>query len=316
MKAKRLLSLLLTAALMLSMMTPVLAASAETELPRASQTRLEETNEVVSIRLQATGKLVYGSPFELSVVTRPADAQYIGVVLGIKGEAKGYVTLVLSDKLRTLLKMIPLPRKMSKTPDQVEEFNVYAYVKQLIDGNDVSVLLGVADEVVKVMDTLKFYIPTLKDMSMGLKLSLELIRRYLPEGAFSRIYLDEQPTEAGSYVGGAVALESGDVNTAGMAFFRIKPKSAGVRVYWAQELPASMTAAEAQNYNVTAVVESDGQVVEGGKVTYTYKKKSGLFDFLGTTQSGFPTEPGEYVQTAKAAGNYSSSEISRTIVIQ
>mgnify|MGYP000004806842 FL=1 len=88
MKAKRLLSLLLTAALMLSMMTPVLAASAETESPRASQTRLEETNEVVSIRLQATGKLVYGSPFELSVVTRPADAQYIGVVLGIKGEAR------------------------------------------------------------------------------------------------------------------------------------------------------------------------------------------------------------------------------------
>ena len=150
----------------------------------------------------------------------------------------------------------------------------------------------------------------------GMKLALELIRKYLPEGVFSRIYLDEQPTEAGSYVGGAVALESGVVNTAGMAFFRIKPKSAGVRVYWAQELPASMTAAEALNYNVTAVVESDGQVVEGGKVTYTYKKKSGLFDFLGTTQSGFPTEPGEYVQTAKAAGNYSSSEISRTIVIQ
>ena len=147
MKAKRLLSLLLTAALMLSMVTPVLAASAETELPRASQTRLEETNEVVSIRLQAAGKLVYGSPFELSVVTRPADAQYIGVVLGIKGEAKGYVTLVLSDKLRTLLKMIPLPRKMSKTPDQVEEFNVYAYVKQLIDGNDVSVLSDIGVDI-------------------------------------------------------------------------------------------------------------------------------------------------------------------------
>ena len=62
MKAKRMLSLLLTAALMLSMVTPVLAASAETELPRASQTRMEETNEVVSIRLQATGKRVYGSP--------------------------------------------------------------------------------------------------------------------------------------------------------------------------------------------------------------------------------------------------------------
>ena len=76
MKAKRMLSLLLTAALMLSMVTPVLAASAETELPRASQTRLEETNEVVSIRLQAAGKLVYGSPFELSVVPPGGRAVY------------------------------------------------------------------------------------------------------------------------------------------------------------------------------------------------------------------------------------------------
>ena len=206
MKAKRLLSLLLTAALMLSMMTPVLAASAETELPRASQTRLEETNEVVSIRLQAAGKLVYGSPFELSVVTRPADAQYIGVVLGIKGEAKGYVTLVLSDKLRTLLKMIPLPRKMSKTPDQVEEFNVYAYIKQLIDGNDVSVLLGVADEVVKVMDTLKFYIPTLKAHNVGALLesdgvvvdNAKVTCTYKKKGLFSS-KSTEFPTQPGIY---------------------------------------------------------------------------------------------------------------------
>ena len=313
MKAKRLISFVLAAAFMLSAAaTPVFAAAA---LPQQTAA-VEQENGIVSIRIKATGNLVYGSDYKLEVQTTPADTQYIGVVVGIGGEANGYVTLMLSDKIRTLLKMIPLPRVMSKTPDQVEEFNVYNYLKQLIDGNDVSVLLRVADEVVSVMDVLKFYIPTLKDVSTGMKLSLELIRKYLPEGVFSRIYLDEQPTEAGSYVGGAVALESGDVNTAGMAFFRIKPKSAGVRVYWAQELPASMTAAEAQNYNVTAVVESDGQVIEGGKVTYTYKKKSGLFDFLGTTQSGFPTEPGEYVQTAKAAGNYSSSEISRTIVIQ
>ena len=241
MKAKRMLSLLLTAALMLSMVTPVLAASAETELPRASQTRMEETNEVVSIRLQAAGKLVYGSPFELSVVTRPADAQYIGVVLGVKGEAKGYVTLVLSDKLRTLLKMIPLPRKMSKTPDQVEEFNVYAYVKQLIDGNDVSVLLRVADEAVSVMDVLHFYVPTIDQVSNGLRLALNLIRKYLPEGAFSRIYLDEQPVDAGNYVAGALALESSDMNTAGFAMFKIKPKTENVSLSWAADAPASMT---------------------------------------------------------------------------
>ena len=306
MKIKRLISLLLAAVFALSAAaTPALAASAGSALPDLTTAGVGETNSVVSIRLTADGDLTYGSPFTLSVQTTPADTQYIGVVMGTSGEAQGYVTLILSGKIRTLLKMIPLPKKMSANPEQEEEFNIYAYIKQLIDGNDVSVLLRVADEVVSVMDVLT-----------GMKLALELIRKYLPEGVFSRIYLDEQPTEAGSYVGGAVALESGDVNTAGMAFFRIKPKSAGVRVYWAQELPASMTAAEAQNYNVAAVVESDGQVVEGGKVTYTYKKKSGLFDFLGTTQSGFPTEPGEYVQTAKAAGNYSSSEISRTIVIR
>ena len=308
MKAKRMLSLLLTAALMLSMMTPAFAAAAQTELPLASQTQMEETNEAVSIRLQATGKLVYGSPFELSVVTRPADVQYIGVVLGVKGEAKGYVTLVLSDKLRTLLKMIPLPRKMSKTPDQAEEFNVYAYVKQLIDGNDVSVLLSVADEVVKVMDALKFYIPTLKDMSLGLKLSLEMIRRYLPEGVFSRIYLDEQPVDSGRYIAGAVALQSGDLNTAGVAMFRIKPKTEGVRLYWAEELPA-VTLAEA--HNTGALLESDGVVANDAKVTYTYKKK-GLFSSKSTE---FPTEPGTYTQTAQATGNYSCETITRTIVI-
>ena len=312
MKTKRMISLLLAVLLTLSVaVTPAFAASAGDLLPAAESADVEESNDVVSIRLTTSGELVYGSPFTLSVVTKPADTQYIGVVIGTKGEAKGYVTLVLSDKIRTLLKMIPLPRKMSKTPDQVEEFNVYAYVKQLIDGNDVSVLLGVADEVVKVMDTLKFYIPTLKDMSMGLKLSLELIRRYLPEGAFSRIYLDEQPVDSGSYVAGAVALESGDLNTAGVAMFKIKPKTEGVRLYWAEDLPAGMTLAEAEAHNVGALLESDGVVVDNAKVTCTYKKK-GLFSSKSTE---FPTQPGIYTQTATVSGNYSCEKITRTIVI-
>ena len=313
MKTKRMISLLLAVVLTLGVaVTPAFAASAGSELAAGKSANVEETNDVVSIRLTTSGDLVYGSPFTLSVQTHPADTQYIGVIIGIKGEAKGYVTLVLSDKIRTLLKMIPLPRKMSATPDQEEEFNLYAYLKQLIDGNDVSVLLRVADEVVSVMDVLQFYMPTIKDFSTGLKLALELIRKYLPEGAFSRIYVDEQPTDSGRYIAGAVALESGDMNTAGMAMFRIKPKSEGVRAYWAQELPASMTAEEVQNYNLAAVVESDGQVVPEGKVTYTYKKP-GLFS---RTYDTLPAEPGEYIQTAAVGGNYSCDKISRTIVIR
>lgn len=310
MKAKRLISFVLAAAFMLSAAaTPVFAAAA---LPQQTAS-VEQENGIVSIRIKATGNLVYGSDYKLEVQTTPADTQYIGVVVGIGGEANGYVTLMLSDKIRTLLKMIPLPKRMSATPDQTTDFNLYSYIKQLIDGNDVEVLLRVADEVASVMDALQFYIPTIKDVSTGLRLALEMIRKYLPAGSMSRIYVDEQPSDAGSYIAGAIALESGDLNTAGVAFFKIKPKTEGVRVYWAQEAPAAMTVEEARSFNAAAVVESDGQVVENGKVTYSYKKKSSFFG--GTTISGFPTEPGTYTQTAKAAGNYSSEKITRTIVI-
>ena len=308
MKAKRLIALALAAVFMLSAAaTPVFAAAA---LPQENAA-LEQQNDMVSIRLKATGDLVYGSNYKLEVQTNPADTQYIGVVVGVGGEANGYVTLVLSDKIRTLLKMIPLPRKMSATPDQQEEFNLYAYIKQLIDGNDVSVLLRVADEVVSVMDVLQFYMPTIKDVSTGLKLALALIRKFLPDGAFSRIYVDEQPTESGNYVAGAVALESGDVNTAGVAMFKIKPKTEGVRLYWAEDLPAGMTLAEAEAHNVGALLESDGMVVDNAKVTCTYKKK-GLFSSKSTE---FPTQPGIYTQTATVSGNYSCEKITRTIVI-
>ena len=277
MKAKRLIALALAAVFMLSAAaTPVFAAAA---LPQENAA-LEQQNDMVSIRLKATGDLVYGSNYKLEVQTNPADTQYIGVVVGVGGEANGYVTLVLSDKIRTLLKMIPLPKKMSKTPDQAEEFNVYSYLKQLIDGNDVSVLLRVADEVVSVMDVLHFYVPTIDQVSNGLRLALNLIRKYLPEGAFSRIYLDEQPVDAGNYVAGALALESSDMNTAGFAMFKIKPKTNGVRMYWAQQAEKPMTAEELQSFNEAAVLEVDGQVVPTDKIRYNYKKSGGVLLYL------------------------------------
>ena len=311
MKTKRMISLLLAVLLTLSVaVTPAFAASAGDLLPAAESADVEESNDVVSIRLTTSGELVYGSPFTLSVVTKPADTQYIGVIIGTKGEAKGYVTLVLSDKIRTLLKMIPLPKKMSQTPDQAEEFNVYSYLKQLIDGNDVSVLLRVADEVVSVMDTIHFYVPQVEQVASGLRLALNLIRKYLPEGAFSRIYLDEQPVDSGNYVAGAVALENGDMNTAGFAMFKIKQKTDGVRMYWAQQAEAPMSAAEAAAFNPAAVLEVDGQVVPTDKVTYTYKKNGSL-----CSTGSLPTEPGTYVETAEIGGNYSCSKISRNIVV-
>ena len=320
MKIKRGIVLLLAAVFLAgTLAVPVSAAAAQPEPAAQTQAVSEAENDIISVRIKASGELTYGADHKLEIQTTPADAQYIGVVMGTSGQANGYVTLLLSDKIRTLLKLIPLPKKMSATPDQAEEFNVYSYLKQLIDGNDVSVLLRVGDEAVSVLDIINFYLPsayvkTIQNVSDGLKLALELIRKYLPESAFTRIYLDEQPVDAGGYVAGAVALESGDINSAGVAMFKIKPKTSNVRLYWAGDLPSSLTAEELKNANKNAVLESDGQVRNGDgvNISYTYKKKGFLWD---KTCSGLPTEPGTYTQVAKVSGNYSCSEISRTFTI-
>ena len=298
---------------------PASAAAAQPEPAAQTQTVLEDENDIISVRIKASGELTYGADHKLEVQTTPSDAQYLGVVMGTSGQATGYVTLVMSDKIRTLLKLIPLPKKMSANPDQTEEFNVYSYLKQLIDGNDVSVLLRVGDEAVSVLDILNFYIPsayarTIRNVSDSMKLALELIRKYLPESAFTRIYLDEQPVDAGGYIAGAVALESGDINSAGVAAFKIKPQTNNVRLYWAGDLPGSLTAAELQNANRDAVLEADGQARSGDgvNISYTYKKKGFLWD---KDCGGLPTEPGTYIQTATVSGNYSCGSISRTFTI-
>ena len=179
-------------------------------------------------------------------------------------------------------------------------------------GNDVSVLLRIGDEAVSVMNILHFYVPTIDKVANSMKLALELIRKYLPESAFTNIYLDEQPFDSGSYIAGAVALEEGDMNSAGVAAFKIKPKTAGVSVHWAADLPSALTAEELKNADRAAVLVSDGQNVEKAKITYTYKKKGFLFD---QTCDGLPTEPGTYTEIAEVGGNYSCGSISRTFTI-
>ena len=87
MNAKRILSLFLAAVLTLGVaVTPAVAASAAPALPGSAA--LEESNGPVSIKLTASGPLVYGSPFELVVETRPAETQYLGGGAGHQGRGK------------------------------------------------------------------------------------------------------------------------------------------------------------------------------------------------------------------------------------
>ena len=308
---KRIAALALAAVMACTSAAPALAAG--TSAPAAQP--LAEENALVAIRIEATDNAVYGQPFEVSIRATPEDTQYIAVVLGVSGQAKGFVTLLLPEKVRILLELIPLPASMSADPANTRDFNLYRYLKQLIDATYVSVRLRVAEELTSLMEILQSYVPALQDIATGMRSALTLIRRYLPEDLVTHIYVDEQPVDAGNYVAGAVTLSRDDVNTGGFAFFKIAPKSAGVRQYWSQQTPASMTVEAARNFDFSAVVEVDGAVLQDPVVTYTYKKKGGLLGLGGTTSTEPPTEPGEYTQTAVVGGNYSAQNISRTFVI-
>ncbi len=297
-------------------MTCTAAAPALAAAPAPQALGVQEDNALVAIRIEATDNAVYGSPVNVTIRATPEDTQYIAVVLGISGQAKGFVTLLLPEKVRILLELIPLPASMSADPANTRDFNLYRYLKQLIDGNDVTVLLRVAEELTALMEILQYYAPALTDVVNGMNDVLTLIRRYLPEGLVTHIYLDEQPVDAGNYVAGAVTLSRGDMNTGGLAIFKVAQKSEGVRQYWAQETPETMTAEEARNFNFAAVVEVDGAVVQDPVVTYTYRRTDGLFNGLFASSSNeVPTEPGRYVQTAVVGGNYTTQNISRSFTI-
>ena len=190
---KRIAALALAAVMACTSAAPALAAG--TSAPAAQA--LAEDNALVAIRIEATDNAVYGQPFEVSIRATPEDTQYIAVVLGISGQAKGFVTLLLPEKVRILLELIPLPASMSADPANTRDFNLYRYLKQLIDGNDVSVLIRVAEELTSLMEILQYYVPALQDIVTGMRSALTLIRRYLPEDLVTHIYVDEQPVDAG-----------------------------------------------------------------------------------------------------------------------
>ena len=105
MKLKRGIALLLAAVFLFgTLAVPASAAAAQPELAAQAQTVDAEENDIISVRIKASGELTYGADHKLEIQTTPADAQYIGVVMGTSGQATGYVTLVLSEKIRTLLK--------------------------------------------------------------------------------------------------------------------------------------------------------------------------------------------------------------------
>ncbi len=155
----------------------MLSAAASRCLPQQSaqeNAALEQQNDMVSSGSKPRATL-FMAPTTSGGADQPCRYPVYRCCGGCWRRSEWLCDVVLSDKIRTLLKMIRCQEDVQDTGSG-RGVHVYSYLKQLIDGNDVSVLLG-GDEAVSVMDVLHFYVPTIDQVSNGLP-CVNLIRKY------------------------------------------------------------------------------------------------------------------------------------------
>lgn len=320
MRTKRIAAFLLAVGMAFGLLAgPASAAGPEPAAPAVSEESLAEENEIiklpVTVSMSVNKGATYGESCGLTVTTNPENVQYVGVVIGMSGRAKGYVGVILPEKVRILLKLVPLPQAMASeklTKEQKESFSVYEYVKQLIDGRQVEDLLKVAEEVAVLLEAMEYYIPDLRGVGAGIKSVVNLADTYIPEGLETRVYLDEEPQDAGRYMTGALTVDTRYVNTSIVKTLTIRQKTEGVSAGWSVEAPASMTAAQAAQFDFTAKVYDGGEPVPD-TVDYTYTGWTRRWRYYRSAEP--PTEPGRYTQKAAANGNYKSAQIARSFTI-
>jgi hypothetical protein len=295
---------------------PDSAAGQSEAAPTASVAQEEENGLIkfpASIALETGKNIVYGSTCGITVTTGPDSVQYIGAAVGVSGAAKGSVYILLPEKVRILLKLIPLPGAMASDQADVDAFNVYDYAKQLIDGHSLEELLKVAEEIAVLLDALDYYLPDLDGVAKGIKSVIDTANALLPDGMETFVWLDEEPAPAGRYLLGAMTLDSNYLTATAVKTFEIKQKSEGVWARWSAELPETLTLTQAQAaaFDFTALVQ-DGSEVQEDTMEYLYTGWSGWQYYRSSTP---PTKPGRYTQRAAANGNYKTDTIRRTFTI-
>jgi hypothetical protein len=310
---KRITAWLLAAALAVAMLAAPAAALAPgaEALPTAQQEENALFTPSASISLTTYGSVPYGSACGITITTSPASVQYIGAAVGISGAAQGTVYILLPEKVRILLKLIPLPSAMASNENAEGVFSVYDYAKQLIDGQSVSELLKVAEEIAVLLDALDYYLPDLNGVADGIKNVIELVNTWMPGSVETCVWLDEEPAQAGRYLVGAMTLDPNYSTATAVSSLEIQQKSEGVQARWSAELPATLTQAQAAQFDFSAVVQ-DGSTTQADTMTYLYTGWSGWWFYYSATP---PTAPGSYTQRASANGNYKTGEIRRSFTI-
>jgi hypothetical protein len=303
---KRITAWLLAAALAVALLAAPAAAAAPEE-------ENGQTNSSVSISLSVNKNIVYGSACGIAVTTNPSGVPYIAAAVGVSSAAKGSVYLLLPEKVRILLKLIPLPSALAANKTGGGVFNVYDYAKQLIDGKSVEELFKVAEEIAVLLDALDDYLPSLDGMADGIRSAVKAANTFLPSGMETCVWLDEEPTPAGRYLLGAVTLDASSSTATAVKSFKIRQKSEGVQTCWSAELPETLTLtqAEAAAFDFSALVQ-DGGETQADTMQYLYTGWSGWRYYRSSTP---PTKPGKYTQRASANGNYKTGAIRRSFTI-
>jgi hypothetical protein len=231
----------------------------------------------------------------------------------VSGAAKGSVYILLPEKVRILLKLIPLPTALAGDRAEAGVFTVYDYARQLIDGRPVEELLKVAEELAVLLDALDDYLPDLDGMADGIRSAVAAANTFLPADAQTCVWLDEEPTQAGRYLLGAVTLDANYSTATAVQTFTIRQKSEGVQAQWRADLPETqtLTQAEAAAFDFGALVQDGGEAQED-TMQYRYTGWSGWWYYCSSTP---PTKPGKYTQRAAANGNYKTDAIRRTFTI-
>jgi hypothetical protein len=324
MKDKRITAWLLAAALAATLLaapasaaapdaTDTLREAVPTAAASAEENGLIKSKASASISLDVGKSIVYGDACGIAVTTNPGGVQYIAAAVGVSGAAKGAVYILLPEKVRILLKLIPLPGVLAGEATVEGVFNVYDYAKQLIDGQPVEELLKVAEEIAVLLDAADDYLPELDGMADGIRSAVNAANAILPTDAQTCVRLDEEPTPAGRYLLGAVTLDAHYTTATAMKTFTIRQQSEGVQARWNTELPETLTLtqAEAAAFDFSALVQ-DGGEAQADTMQYLYTGWSGWKYYRSSTP---PTKPGKYTQRAAANGNYKTDTIRRSFTI-
>lgn len=246
----------------------------------------------------------YGEKAAVPVTTNPAGLDYITVIGGMDAFVSGFVSIDVPESTKNAMRI--------KDPiTGAVLFDAYGKLCELIgDGaslDEFVSIIGQINDMVKgnpITDAAAgiagFDISTLQQI-------VDVITK-LPSMDV-KITLGNVPKNAGLYLTAAVVVDGHYETAVGFGSYVVLRKSvitsSNISLGFINELPGkSLTPAEAAEFDFTACVFDDGEIVvpeKGLSVTYTGITSKGRI----YSSKNVPTEAGSYVQTvALTAGNY------------